>query len=310
MSTSEIFPFIPETFAVLVNQHNLGLAWVDAGLHIWRATANLAGQFNLASPLEGLSVTELAPELEDAAGPLDEVRRGVRPAYAVELASRGSGAARPDYVLVTFYPLASPLIIEGQPETGLLLICQRIRLGELIKILGLSHVEMAPLNWPLASLIDPLTQLGNHQAFTRELAGRAVEAAESSSDLAVAIIDLDNFQAINESHGHVYGDQLLQSCAQALLYAIRRNDTSFRTGGDEFAVLLPATLPDDFDGLYQRFERIFEQVRQEGFPETRASIGLAAISETRYDPEQTLQLAIQRMQIAKKSHHPRLRPPS
>lgn len=298
MNTGDAFPLMQETLAELVQGYGLGLAWVGADLRIQRATANLAEMLHVQTGLEGTLVTGLCPELSGIEIELLELLNGKRGSIRVDVSAVQPMADgnRAVGVLLAIYPLSEPSGVHH-----LLLVCQQVRLGELIKLLSLEHTAGQGIEWPQSALVDGLTKVGNRRAFEQELASRTLEAVQQSSDLTVAVIDLDNFQIINQRLGSAQGDRLLQIWAQALLFAFRRNDTAYRTGDDEFAVLLPTTLPGDFDGLYQRFEQILEQVRQEGFPEANASLGLAAISEQGSDPNRTLQLAVERMRLVKRS---------
>ena len=87
---------------------------------------------------------------------------------------------------------------------------------------------------------DALTGLGNHGAFQRDL-GAAVEAAVDDSErrLSLLMMDLDNFKAYNDRHGHPEGDALLHRAATAIYGAVRSEDCVYRYGGDEFALILP-----------------------------------------------------------------------
>jgi diguanylate cyclase (GGDEF)-like protein len=94
------------------------------------------------------------------------------------------------------------------------------------------------------ALRDPLTGLGNHRAFQEEL-DRQVEAAQRYGvPVSLAILDLDEFKAINDSRGHAGGDRALAQFGNLVAHSVRRVDRSFRIGGDEFAILLPHTDPE------------------------------------------------------------------
>ncbi|MGQ0607320.1 MAG: EAL domain-containing protein [Chloroflexota bacterium] len=91
------------------------------------------------------------------------------------------------------------------------------------------------------SLRDPLTGLGNHRAFHEELGRQAAAALRYEVPLALVLIDLDEFKAINDGRGHAGGDRVLRGFGALLSGSLRLADRAFRVGGDEFAVLLPHT---------------------------------------------------------------------
>jgi diguanylate cyclase (GGDEF)-like protein len=89
--------------------------------------------------------------------------------------------------------------------------------------------------------VDPLTRIGNRRAFDESLPTEIAAARRAGAPLAVMVLDIDEFKAINDSAGHAEGDRVLVAVAQALREGLRASDRPFRWGGDEFAVLLPAT---------------------------------------------------------------------
>ena len=88
---------------------------------------------------------------------------------------------------------------------------------------------------------DHVTGLLNRHAFVLAAEREHELAARTGSDLTVAILDLDGFKAVNDRDGHAAGDRLLADLATAWLGALRPADVLARYGGDEFALLLPAT---------------------------------------------------------------------
>jgi diguanylate cyclase (GGDEF)-like protein len=94
---------------------------------------------------------------------------------------------------------------------------------------------------------DPLTRLGNRRAFDERFAG-------TTGDVVLGIGDLDGFKEINDAHGHLLGDACLTAVGAALARHARREDDVFRWGGDEFAVLLPATPAPVADEVFARLE--------------------------------------------------------
>ena len=105
-------------------------------------------------------------------------------------------------------------------------------------------------------------------------------AGRSGGELSVALIDLDDFKAVNDGYGHLEGDRCLQELAQALERSVRAGDRCFRWAGDEFAALLPDT---DHEGALQLLERVAEHVsatceRPDGRP-LEISYGVSQLTE-------------------------------
>ncbi len=94
------------------------------------------------------------------------------------------------------------------------------------------------------ALRDSLTGLGNHRAFQEEMERQWANAFRHGQSLALAIVDLDDFKRVNDSHGHAVGDRLLRRAATTMTGYLRRSDRAFRIGGDEFAIIMPSTDAD------------------------------------------------------------------
>lgn len=85
---------------------------------------------------------------------------------------------------------------------------------------------------------DPLTGLPNRAHFMERLAGRVNPGGPGTAHAALLFIDLDHFKRVNDSLGHLVGDQVLQTVAQRIVQTLRPSDLVGRFGGDEFMVLL------------------------------------------------------------------------
>src|SRR5260370_40052341 len=91
----------------------------------------------------------------------------------------------------------------------------------------------------MLSLRDPLTELHNRRFMNDRLPAAVARAARTKNELALAIVDLDEFKPINDALGHTSGDRALRAFARALSTGLRSYDLVCRFGGDEFVVLFP-----------------------------------------------------------------------
>jgi diguanylate cyclase (GGDEF)-like protein len=100
--------------------------------------------------------------------------------------------------------------------------------------------------------MDALTGLHNRRYFHETLAREVARAHRYERALALAVLDLDDFKAINTRIGHLAGDAVLAEAAERVRDVVRSADVACRVGGDEFAIILPESTVDDAEGLYRR----------------------------------------------------------
>jgi diguanylate cyclase (GGDEF)-like protein len=150
------------------------------------------------------------------------------------------------------------------------------------------------------ALHDGLTGLANRTLLRDQLA-RVLASPDSAHRAAVLFLDLDDFKAVNDTHGHAVGDRMLAEVGRRLLVCSRPTDTVARLGGDEFALLLDAmSSPDDAVVVAKRIIEILAEPFEVsgGTIETHASIGLAVISGGE-EPDEVLRYADEAMYVAK-----------
>jgi diguanylate cyclase len=115
---------------------------------------------------------------------------------------------------------------------------------------------------------DPLTGVPNRRVWEEELPRELERARRMRTGLCVAMIDLDNFKAYNDRHGHQAGDQALKEAASAWRAEVRSTDLLARYGGEEFVLLLPACAIEDAIQIVERL--------RVATPLVTCSVGLAS----------------------------------
>ncbi len=128
-----------------------------------------------------------------------------------------------------------------------------------------------------ASLIDPLTEVGNRKYFDNELARVIDEAQETGSPLSLLMADIDYFKKFNDTYGHLIGDEVLKLVAKTLVENLKGRDIIARYGGEEFVILLPQTTVQDAERVGNQLRNILatKQVRRR---RTNETLGIVTIS--------------------------------
>lgn len=138
------------------------------------------------------------------------------------------------------------------------------------------------------AVTDPLTGLFNRRYFAAISSLWLARARRSGEPVSLLILDVDDFKAINDRLGHHEGDRVLQKVARAIRETCRRSDVPVRWGGEEFAVLLPAT---DARGAEAAAARICRRVEEQAG--VSLSVGAATFPEVNEDA--LVEVADQRM---------------
>jgi diguanylate cyclase (GGDEF)-like protein len=134
---------------------------------------------------------------------------------------------------------------------------------------------------------DPLTGVGNYRTLYERLDYEIARHGRHNRRFALALLDLDGFKQVNETHGHLAGDRLLRDVGRVLVETVRGQDTVARQGGDEFSVLAPESGPVDALALSRRLQRSLRRVRVGDVPLT-TSIGYAVFPEHGTTPDALL----------------------
>jgi len=111
------------------------------------------------------------------------------------------------------------------------------------------------------AITDDLTKLYNSRHFYQQLGLEADRANRYDNPLALLLLDIDFFKQYNDSHGHLEGDRVLVRLGEVIRSLLRKMDSAYRYGGEEFTVILPETNAREALNVAQRIRKAVEQVK-------------------------------------------------
>ncbi len=188
-------------------------------------------------------------------------------------------------------------------------------IGRMILLLGMMVLSMTIVNRSerlrVLSTHDVLTSLYNRAYFIERLREELLRANRYDRPLAVAIVDLDHFKAVNDEGGHHAGDAVLRVVAHLLRGDMRRTDIVARYGGEEFALIFPETTGTE---ARLKLDRVRQHLSATRFDIPRVSRdmsitfsgGVSASPEDGMGVEELIALADQRLMSAKKGGRDRV----
>lgn len=144
------------------------------------------------------------------------------------------------------------------------------------------ELESARLELEKLASEDPLTGVNNRRKFEERLEQEFYRSRRYDHPMCVAIVDVDTFKAINDSHGHAVGDEVLKRVAGLLRSGLRKSDIVARIGGDEFAAVLPESDSESVVGILEKLGQELSEMDfngDKGQFNISCSIGIACISE-------------------------------
>ena len=253
-----------------------------------------------------------------------EVSAGERDAGALGTALRAAAAEScetddgSDVHVGGAVALAAPLVAPttGKPTGAAIAIARNgppfdSTEREMLRYLG-GQVAVSVENIDLHELVsdqavrDELTGLANSRRF-RELVEKEAERAERfGHQLSLVLIDLDDFKEVNDTHGHLQGDEVLRTVGRILLEESRAIDEPARYGGEEFVVALPETGREGALGLAERIRTRLEATAIAGADGSGAvrvttSVGVATLPDAANDTRELIAAADAALYEAKRS---------
>jgi diguanylate cyclase (GGDEF)-like protein len=152
---------------------------------------------------------------------------------------------------------------------------------------------------------DPLTGLNNRRIFEEYLHREINRSTRYGSSFALLSVDLRKFKSVNDTYGHAAGDEILKSVARASLETLRGSDMPCRTGGDEFAILLPQTERTSAEVLAERIAKKFKEYANSIAPDSAVAIdyGVAIFPEDGHDAATLFNAADKNLYASKHRAH-------
>ncbi len=152
------------------------------------------------------------------------------------------------------------------------------------------------------TITDDLTKLHNMRHFYVQLQLEMDRASRYENPLSLLLLDVDRFKQYNDTYGHLEGDKILMELGRVILACLRKSDTAYRYGGDEFMVVLPQTLGKEARNVAERIRARFPAEYSRREPDridTTLSIGVVS-HRPKEDLSELVKRADQAMYKAKK----------
>ncbi len=169
----------------------------------------------------------------------------------------------------------------------------------------LEYEELKKLRYNAAT--DPLTGLNNRRMFEEHLGQEIGRSTRYGYPFVLLAFDLRNFKSVNDAYGHAAGDEILRTVARSCLETLRGSDIPCRTGGDEFAIILPQADRPGSVVLAERIARKFEAYARPFAPGAPVGIdyGMAVFPEEGQDFNSLIAVADRSLYASKCQAHDR-----
>lgn len=125
------------------------------------------------------------------------------------------------------------------------------------------------------TITDDLTKLYNMRHFYNQLQLEMDRVLRYKSSLSLLLLDVDRFKHYNDTFGHLEGDQVLFKLAEVIRECLRKSDTAYRYGGDEFMILLPETRASEASKVAERIRALFPTVCSHRMPDDSIDMTLS-----------------------------------
>jgi diguanylate cyclase (GGDEF)-like protein len=136
--------------------------------------------------------------------------------------------------------------------------------------------------------LDGLTGIFNRRYFETRITEEIERARRFGTELSLVMVDVDKFKSLNDSYGHLLGDEVLRQVSSLLSRQVRKIDVVCRYGGEEFVILLPQTAPEQAFHVAEKLRRALEEWHFPGVPTALTISGGVAVYPVHGDTRDAL----------------------
>jgi diguanylate cyclase (GGDEF)-like protein len=154
-----------------------------------------------------------------------------------------------------------------------------------------------------AAIIDPVSGLFNRRYFHERLEDELHRAQRQKTPVALMMIDIDDFKAVNDQFGHLAGDEVIRSVSDILRRSVRRFDLCARFGGEEFAIVMPGSGPEHSATVAERIRQRIEEFRLEepALVSLRVTVSIGLSVSYELSPRELIERADRALYAAKRA---------
>jgi diguanylate cyclase (GGDEF)-like protein/PAS domain S-box-containing protein len=279
-----------EMFRQLVEHADIGIFTIDSHGVFRQVNGAAADQFDMpARRILGANVADVMPQ-PDADTCLQDVRRAIETHQAVrrDVAWNRAGDLRWHSIYV-------------QPPTGSAADVDAVS----VFMRDITHQKRTEEQLLHEATHDSLTGLYNRRYFMDRLRGILSSAHRYQYPVSLCVCDVDDFKRVNDTHGHLAGDEVLATVGRIITEELRSDDIAGRYGGDEFWIILPHTEPEvavlSIERIGSRVEKCRFQDAEGASFSVSATFGIAGVTSERHTEQQILVAADQALYQGKQS---------
>ncbi len=150
----------------------------------------------------------------------------------------------------------------------------------LVTLSNITSIEKEKQHYAKLSSEDPLTGIYNRKRFQEELEKERERAIRNKRDLSLIFFDIDFFKKVNDTYGHLTGDQVLKKVTELVAHSIRSSDFFARYGGEEFIILLPELSAKKAADLAEKLRVVIAEAEYPEAGKLTCSFGVAALQDS------------------------------